>query len=264
MASASGGGTIAAGTYSLYVTAVGWNGNESLPSSAATATVNGSQGIATSWTAIPGVQGYNVYLFGGIATSPIRQNNSLITTNSFTFTVVSNDGAVPGVNTTGLPLLDNTGLTTPVFRLTDPVKQGVAVQYFTQTITLSAAQLLALEATPIQILAAPGSGLMYVIQSVSAQYRYLTTAFTLNSATKLTLGFTSAPITYPVAQVTLTGFVDQTHSVITQAAFTNSNNASADVINAALYASNDTANLSLGAGSVTLVISYSIVNSAST
>jgi hypothetical protein len=145
-------------------------------------------------------------------------------------------------------------------RFTDPVKQNVAVQYFTQTVTLTSAQLLALYATPISILSAPGANLMYVIQSISVQYRYLTTAYTLNSATELIFGYTSAPATYPIAQSAVTGLVDQTHSVITQAALTNSNNASADVINEALYVTNNTANLSLGVGTMTLVISYAVVN----
>ena len=262
-ASASGSGTIGAATYSVFVTAVGWNGFESLAGYPASVTVNGSQGIASSWTAMAGVQGYNVYLLGGsgsAADSPVRQNNALITTNSYTFTSVSNDGAFPGVDNSGLPLLDGTGLTTPMIRLTDPVKQNTAVQYYTQTVTLTSSQLLALYATPIQILPAPGSNLMYVIQSVSVQYRYSSAAYTLNSATNLILGFGSTPASYPVAEAALSGLVTATHSVVTQAAFTNSNNASSDVINAALYATNDVANLSGGSGTVTLVISYAVVN----
>jgi hypothetical protein len=263
-ASTSGSHTITAGTYQVIVTPVGWNGFEGLSGlgSVASVTVNGSQGISVSWTAQAGVKGYNVYLFG--VGSPVRQNGSPVTTNSYLITSNANQAAFPAVDCTGLPLLDNTGLTTPAIRFTDPVKQAVAVQYFTQTVTLTSSQLLNLEATPIQILAAPGTGLMYIIQSVSAQYRYSTAAYTLNSATELTLGFTSAPTSYPVAQIALTGFVDQTHSVITQATFTNSNNTATDVIDQALYAGNNVANLSVGGGTVTLIISYSIVNASAT
>src|ERR1019366_4034329 len=38
-----------------------------------------------------------------------RQNSSLITTNSFTFTGIGNNGALSLVDTTGLPMIDNTG-----------------------------------------------------------------------------------------------------------------------------------------------------------
>jgi hypothetical protein len=57
------GGTIAAGTYYITVTAVGWNGNEgaALSSPVTSVVLNGSQGVTITWTILPGPKGYNVY-----------------------------------------------------------------------------------------------------------------------------------------------------------------------------------------------------------
>jgi hypothetical protein len=88
-------GTFAAEPWTVQVSCVGWDGGESELCNAVTVNPNGSQSISGSWTAVSGIQGYNVYLRG------YRQNGSPLTTNSFTYTSFANDGAAPSFGASG-------------------------------------------------------------------------------------------------------------------------------------------------------------------
>jgi hypothetical protein len=96
-ASASGVGTFTAGVWTAQISVLGFDGNESALSSAVSVTVNGSQGIAVSWTALPGYAGYFVYLSG------FRQSNTPIAigTTSHTYTGFNNQGTAPSLGATG-------------------------------------------------------------------------------------------------------------------------------------------------------------------
>ena len=88
-------GNFAAEAWTVQVSCVGWDGGESELSDAVTVNPNGSQSISGSWTAVSGIKGYNVYLRG------FRQNGSPLTTNSFSYTSFSNDGANPTFGASG-------------------------------------------------------------------------------------------------------------------------------------------------------------------
>lgn len=97
-ATASGAGTFSAATHTVGVTFVGWDGGETAPQNTTVAT-NGSQGIAVTWTAVSGFQGANVYI------DSFRQNASVYTGTSHTFTSPSNIAAGATIDCTGLPCI---------------------------------------------------------------------------------------------------------------------------------------------------------------
>ena len=113
-ASASGSGTWPAGTYNMCVLGVGWNGGDSDegPTSCASVTVNGSQGIETAWTCLSTVAGYDIFWNGQ------KQNSSAIPpgTCSETYTAEGFNGSQPGLSGTGLPLIDQNQVATPLVR----------------------------------------------------------------------------------------------------------------------------------------------------
>ena len=115
-ATASRSGTIAAGTYSICVLPVGWNGGDGgygLTSCAAV-TLNGSQGVQINATPTPGVQGYDIYANGS------RTNPSIVTSLPVTYTSsLGGWGSAPGLPGSGLPLIDHDQVATPLLRLTD-------------------------------------------------------------------------------------------------------------------------------------------------
>jgi hypothetical protein len=110
------------------VTAIGWNGYENLVSVPASVTVNGSQGILSSWTISPGVMGYNVYASSTGLGFPKRQNGSIITTNSYTFTNLSNEGVTPSIDNTGMPLIDQHQIVTPLLRIAGSTSGAAVIQ----------------------------------------------------------------------------------------------------------------------------------------
>jgi hypothetical protein len=112
-------GTIPAGTYTLAVTGVGFNGGETLISNTQAVTVNGSQNIQVNWSSgVANVQGYNVYAGTGGAAGN-KQNSSPIQALTFTFASLSNNGSPPNANTTGSPNLYPGVIEAPILRLTN-------------------------------------------------------------------------------------------------------------------------------------------------
>ena len=75
-------------------------------------------------------------------------------------------------------------------------------------VTLTSAEILALNATPITILAAPGAGLAYIVERVEA-YKPAGTAYAgIAAGEDLTIKYTNASGT-AVATLETTGFLDQ-------------------------------------------------------
>lgn len=114
-ATVNGSGTIAAGSHTFCVLPVGWNGGDGGYglSSCATVTVNGSQGVKVNATPTPGVQGYDIYADG------FRTNGSIVTSLPVTYSSITNYGSGPGNPGSGLPLIDQNQLATPLLRLTN-------------------------------------------------------------------------------------------------------------------------------------------------
>ena len=110
----SGAGTIAAGSHTFCVAPVGWNGGESRPSPVcASVTTGGSDGVLVSWTTTPGMQGYDVFMDG-------NRNNSMMiagTATSYIVTALHNFGTQPALAGSGLPLIDQNQVATPLLRL---------------------------------------------------------------------------------------------------------------------------------------------------
>jgi len=116
-AATSGGGAIPAGSHTFCVLAVGWNGGDGDygPTSCATVSVNGSQRVQVNATAAAGAQGYDIYADGE------RTNGSIVTSLPVTYSSITNYGSAPssGRPGSGLPLIDQHQVATPLLRLTD-------------------------------------------------------------------------------------------------------------------------------------------------
>lgn len=128
-------------------------------------------------------------------------------------------------------------------------------------LVLTAAQLKALKATPISIIAAPGSGKFIQVMSCSVRYTFLTTAFTLNAGTlKLYHGpvANAKPLTADLAS----GIIDQTANtsdldvpILATGALTD-----AQALNVDIEVGNaGAAEFTLGLGSVEFFVQYQIM-----
>lgn len=73
---------------------------------------------------------------------------------------------------------------------------------------LSAAQVNALNASPLQIIPSPGPGWAAIFEAMVAYYVYGSAAFTIGSASGLAVKYTNGS-GLQLAQVAVTGFIDQ-------------------------------------------------------
>lgn len=113
------GGTIAAGTYFIYVTVKGWNGGEGCWSTVSSISTSGSSStITVNWTDVTGGQGY--YVYAGTSVSGVNKvQSSAVVGTSLTFTTIANNGDSPtiGLDGTGIPLIDaGSQVASPLFR----------------------------------------------------------------------------------------------------------------------------------------------------
>ena len=120
-AAVSGVGTWPSDTYSICVYSVGWNGGDSDTggTSCAPVTVNGSQGIQISWTNVPSAMGYDIYWIS-VSQGSQRQNATMIPAGTTTETYAAkglNGATLPGYPGSGLPLIDQNQVATPLLRL---------------------------------------------------------------------------------------------------------------------------------------------------
>ena len=145
----------------------------------------------------------------------------------------------------------NTGTTAaPVW-----VLQDITDKVFTTKVSLTSAQILALYTTPIQLLPAPGAGLVYEILAVTGRINFLTAAY----ATHTELDIIDA--------TTGNAIFKETSALLTATSTTVSEmpvnvNANAGVIktaNGAIKASVPVGNPATGGGSVDLYLTYKIV-----
>jgi len=77
-------------------------------------------------------------------------------------------------------------------------------------VTITSAQILALNTTPVSIVAAPGASYASVFDGALCEYDYGATAYTLTSMTGVQFRYTNGSGTL-LAQINETGFLDQTN-----------------------------------------------------
>ena len=130
---------------------------------------------------------------------------------------------------------------------------------FTQKIVLSSANILALRATPLQLIAAPGAGKFIRILQLDAHNTFGTVAYTkVNANLKLFMGTTAGGFA-------LTGDFDAIVDVAASQtdlaiALSELRSADANILNKAIFAGNDgAAEFLAGDGTVELYIRYVVV-----
>lgn len=131
--------------------------------------------------------------------------------------------------------------------------------------TLTSAQLLAIHTTPVQVVAAPGAGKMILPLQLMLNYTFVTTAYT-DGGGNLTVYPNGAAADYWWRRAS-TGFWTLTASqLVTYGGGTASVGAgiipAAPYSNVSLLINNDTANPTLGDGTLTVVIVYVVCSVA--
>lgn len=84
------------------------------------------------------------------------------------------------------------------------------------TVSVTSAQLKALKATPITVLAAPGAGKVNFVFAANFRYIFVTAPYTVPAASMLTVYPGTALIFYQAPYVEMTGFLDQSVNMIAQ------------------------------------------------
>ena len=129
--------------------------------------------------------------------------------------------------------------------------------------TLTSAQILALNATPVQVLAAPGAGKAYIPVGCTAFYDYESAAYAEVAAGEdLVLSYTDASGA-SLWKFETTGFLDQTADQVRYASPTQSGDTNlTPVANAAVFAHLLTGEIITGDSPLKLRMAYRIINTA--
>jgi hypothetical protein len=138
-----------------------------------------------------------------------------------------------------------------------PVHKAKAAISGLQTafLSVSSAQLLALNTTPLTVVAAPGAGFSIRVISATFSYTYLTSAYTDSGAAGLYYGSSTGTLINPTATFKTT--LTETSSFINSGGVISTNVARANLDNEALVLT-DTANPAAGAGSMQVQVDYVI------
>ena len=127
-------------------------------------------------------------------------------------------------------------------------------------LNITAAQLKAIKATPLTLVAAPGAGLAIIPVSVFYKYNFLTTAFTLNAgALRLFQGPVANNI--PIHADVASGTIDQAanRTVIDPPILKQGPGSDATLVNQAITIANDgAAEFTLGLGNLDVGLIYGI------
>lgn len=132
------------------------------------------------------------------------------------------------------------------------------------TVTLTAAQVNGMYATPVQLIAAPGSGKLILIDSILWDIAFVSAQYAAGGAIQAQYGNTvhgaGSPASASIAAATLNGVAAS--GFIANGSGAATLNAPATVENTAVYLSNATAAFTTGDSTVTLYIRYRIVTPA--
>jgi len=131
----------------------------------------------------------------------------------------------------------------------------------TAKFTLTSAQLKALKATPVTLIAAPGAGKAILVTGLAFHYAFGTTAYTLNAGT-IRLFQGAVADNHPLCASVASGLVDQTAdtSNVGQAVTGTGNVPKAKAENVAITVANDgAAELTLGDGTLDIIVKYNVV-----
>ena len=118
------------------------------------------------------------------------------------------------------------------------------------SVTLTAAQVNALNGTPLTVVPAPGPAWIVILDEVQMQYVYGSAAFTIGSASGLAFNYTNGA-GLQLAQCAVTGFLDQASNQRRSALAYRAASAASQitpVANAPIVAQMLTANVSVGTG----------------
>lgn len=154
--------------------------------------------------------------------------------------------------------LDDTGLLSVLGSFNS--NAGTSATFRRKLVNITAAQLKAIRATPIQILPAPGAGLANMVTMIAYYYRFLTTAFTINAG-KLRLFQGAVANNIPIHADIATGFIDQVvnETILNPPQIIQGPAIDANLVNQAINLANDgAAEFTLGLGSVDVVVVYGI------
>jgi len=124
----------------------------------------------------------------------------------------------------------------------------------TATVTISSAEILALNGTPKQLIAAPGAGKIIVIHSIVVRYIFVSAAYATNTNLSINYDTEAADDLYFNAGL-LANTADH-YDVRVQGQIATS----VDVRNKSIKASTDSGNPTTGDSTLKIVISYSILD----
>lgn len=202
--------------------------------------------------------------------SPGSLSDTLANTEIF---VGNASNVATGVAMSGDGTMANTGaLTIAAGAITGSKIANNAVDYAqlaldvaaTATVNLTAAQINGMYATPVQLLAAPGSGKLILIDSILWDIAFVSAQYAAGGAIQAQYGNTihgaGSPASASIAAATLNGVAASGYIANGSGAATL--NAPATVKNTAVYLSNATAAFTTGDSTVTLYVKYRVVTPA--
>lgn len=122
--------------------------------------------------------------------------------------------------------------------------------------SLSSAQLLALSATPVQLVAAPGAGNVILPISIIFRLNFGTAAYAAGSTLRLYVGLKANGLSFVVAAQALIQAVATTVQLTPSTAFLGVLGVSANMVNQALYLSPIGAEFTTGDGTLDVYLAY--------